>query len=156
MLKTITHQLIDKEIKMKVEIPKKNSHDCFFEDFWNHCLSSGSKRIGQGTTRDVYDIPGNDLYVLKVCKVPSNQTNWAECVIYNAARENKKYLAKVISISLSGKFLIMERLDTNINTEKLMLKIPEFPKFINDKKPTNFGYAASGELKMLDYSQLDL
>lgn len=139
-----------------IPIPNKNTHDGEFEDFWNLCLSHGGKLIGQGTTRDVYDIPGNSSYVLKICKVPSYQTNWTECVIYNAAKENKKYLAEVISISLSGKFLIMERLDTNIDIEELKSKIPEFPKFLNDKKPINFGRADNGKIKMLDYAGLDL
>ena len=50
------------ETPMPIKILKKNSPDSDFEALWQFC-----RKIGSGTTRDVYEIPDTGL-VLKVIK----------------------------------------------------------------------------------------
>src|SRR6476661_6671858 len=93
--------------------------DVQFEDVWRSCASAGPL-IGRGTTRDVYAIPGYPDKVLKVCVVPSNQTNWIESVIYFTAGTYQSSFAAVHSISWSGKFLVMERLTGVVTAAELV------------------------------------
>nr|WP_314709562.1 hypothetical protein [uncultured Comamonas sp.] len=139
---------------MILNIPPINATEAQFEEFWRSCLSNGGPRIGRGTTRDVYEIPGHPDKVLKVCSVPSNYSNWAESVIYNSAGDFQQCLAEVISISWSGKFLVMERLTPGVTANELASELANFPWFLNDKKPSNFGKTANGKIKMLDFAML--
>lgn len=139
---------------MTIHIPPVHSPDFRFEELWVSCASTGS-RIGRGTTRDVYAIPDHPYKVLKVCTTPSNQTNWIEMVIYHAARANKRFYAEVHSVSWSGKFLVMERLE-RVTAAELSAVRQSFPPFVNDNKPENFGKDPQGNIKMLDYGMLEL
>jgi len=141
---------------MTLTIPPTNAADVQFEELWRSCASAGP-RIGRGTTRDVYGIPGHPDKVLKVCVVPSNQSNWIESVLYHSAGGYKHSLAEVYSISWSGRFLVMERLTTGVVTAtELSAMRSSFLPFVNDRKPENYGKDVSGKIKMLDYSMLDL
>ena len=140
---------------MTSTIPTGSASDMQFEDLWRICASAGP-RIGRGTTRDVYSIPGHPDKVLKVCVVPSNQTNWIESVTYHAAGKHQSSLAAVHSISWSGKFLVMERLTSGVTAEELNAARSSFPPFVNDMKPENYGKDPAGTIKMLDYGMLDL
>lgn len=142
-------------VAMTFTIPPINATDVQFEELWRICASAG-RRIGRGTTRDVYEIPGHPDKVLKVCVVPSNQSNWIESVIYHAAGHNQRYFAAVHSTSWSGRFLVMERLTGSVTAADLSGVRSSFPPFINDRKPENFGKDANGQIKMLDYGMLDL
>jgi hypothetical protein len=139
---------------MTLTIPPSNAADMQFEEVWRSCASAGS-RIGRGTTRDVYGIPGHPDKVLKVCVVPSNQTNWIESVIFHAAGDYQQSFAAVHSISWSGRFLVMERL-TVVTAAELSAARSSFPPFVNDRKPENYGKDANGKIKMWDYGMLDL
>ncbi len=141
---------------MTLTIPPSNAADVQFEELWRSCASA-APRIGRGTTRDVYGIPGHPDKVLKVCVVPSNQTNWIESVIYHAAGDYQQSFASVHSISWSGRFLVMERLITGVVTAaELSAMRSSFPPFVNDRKPENYGKDVNGKIKMLDYGMLDL
>lgn len=141
---------------MTLTIPPINAADVQFEELWRSCASAGL-RIGRGTTRDIYEIPEHPDKVLKVCVVPSNQTNWIESVIYHAAGDYQQSFAAVHSISWSGRFLVMERLTTGVVTAaELNAMRSSFPPFVNDRKPENYGKDVNGKIKMLDYGMLDL
>lgn len=140
---------------MTLTIPTSNATDVQFEDLWRSCASAGP-RISHGTTRDVYEIPGHPDKVLKVCVVPSNQTNWIESVIYHAAGRYRSSFAVVHSVSWSGKFLVMERLTSGVTAAELNAARSSFPPFVNDRKPENYGKDANGNIKMLDYAMLCL
>jgi hypothetical protein len=96
----------------------------------------------------VYEILGHDDKVLKVSNRPGNLANWSEIALYQSALE-KKYFANVISWSWSGKFVVMERL-TRVSYDDLIGS--QFPDFLSDRKSENFGRAASGDIKVLDYA----
>lgn len=141
---------------MTLTIPPSYAADVQFEEIWRNCASAGL-RIGRGTTRDVYGIPGHPDKVLKVCVMPSNLPNWVESVIYHSAGAYQQYFAPVHSISWSGRFLVMERLNTGVVTAaELSAMRPSFPPFVNDRKPENYGKDVNGLIKMLDYGMLDL
>ncbi|AYR22302.1 hypothetical protein RC54_00035 [Herbaspirillum rubrisubalbicans] len=83
---------------------------------------------------------------------PGYFTNWVEIITYQVASE-KQYFAHVFSWSMSGKFLVMERLSP---VKLADLAGHATPAYINDKKPENFGRSKSGEIKLLDYGMLEL
>jgi hypothetical protein len=130
---------------MPITIPKKNSPDSEFEALWLLC----SKRIGIGTTRDVYEIPGHD-YVLKVVKVPSHVTNWNEIVLYQM-KSHLNELAEISSWSRSGKFLVMEKL-SDVNAADLSSYT--YPDYLTDRQESNYGKSSSGEIKARDYGTI--
>ena len=133
---------------MPIEIPAANSPDSKFEELWMKCQN----RIGRGTTRDVFEILEHADKVLKVMTRPSSYSNWAEVVVYHAATD-KSFFAEVHSWSLTGKFLVMERLDPVALKDMVG---HQTPRFVNDRKPSNFGRDKSGKIKLLDFANLDL
>ena len=133
---------------MAIQIPEKNSPDSFFESL----LEKSMACIGRGTSRDVYEIPEHPDKVLKVVKVPSNFANWAEIIMWSYASD-KEYFAQVFSWSLSGKFLVMERLsESKVSTKEIL----QFKYFMNDLKVENFGRDESGSIKSLDYAIFEI
>ncbi|PYE30593.1 hypothetical protein DFP83_11531 [Idiomarina fontislapidosi] len=129
---------------MSITIPKKNSPDSEFEVLWQLC-----RKIGSGTTRDVYDIPDHDL-VLKVVKVPSHLTNWNEIVLYQM-KSHLNELGEISSWSRSGKFLVMEKLRDLDKTEWSRYTIPSY---LTDRKIINYGKNSSGVIKARDYGTI--
>jgi hypothetical protein len=130
-----------------IKIPAMHEPDALFEQFWLSCV----KRIARGSNRDVYEIPEHDM-VLKVSNRQANFANWSEITAYSHSK-NSAYLAKVISWSWSGKYLVMEKLSPVTLND---LNGQQFPNYITDKKPGNFGKDAQGNIKVLDYGMLDL
>lgn len=93
---------------MSIIIPTFNQPDSDFENLLQQC----SNKIGQGSSRDVFEIPTleHSDKVLKVIKLKSSAANWCEIVLYiKLVEECKPYFARIHSWSLSGKFLVMER-----------------------------------------------
>lgn len=131
---------------MSIQIPRHTSPDCHFESLWLECLS----RIARGTSRDVYEIPDNLDKVLKVSNCQTNFSNWMEILVYNQFKESGD-LAEIFSWSWSGKFVIMERLAPLAKGD---LDSYEFPNYLTDRKPENYGRDASGNIKALDYASL--
>jgi hypothetical protein len=136
-------------------IPPMNAPDDEFEALLRICEALG-RRMGHGTTRDVYELPGHPDKVLKVCHGKSNGPNWIEAMVYHHAGKYKDDLAEIHSFSLSGKYLVMERLRTGVKADDLNAVRPSFPPFFNDRKPSNYGWDANGKLKMLDYALFTL
>jgi hypothetical protein len=133
---------------MTIEIPTPNSPDSSFETLWLHCI----ERIGRGSNRDVYSIPGHDDKVLKVSNRQANFANWAEIIIHHHQKESGD-LAEIFSWSWSGKFVVMERLAPLSPNEMVGYK---FPEYLTDRKPENYGRDSSGRIKALDYASLKL
>lgn len=134
--------------QMKIEIPVKNAPDSSFETLWIH--STGL--IKRGTSRDVYEISGHSDKVLKVSNRPSNFCNWAEILIHNQLKDTGD-LAEIFSWSWSGKFLVMERLTW---LKKGDTDAYNFPVYLSDRKPENYGRDSAGKIKALDYASLKL
>ncbi|QHE87231.1 hypothetical protein [Hydrogenophaga sp. BPS33] len=136
---------------MSILIPSFNSPGSDFEKLVSQCPN----KIARGSTRDVFEIPDHPDKVLKSANVPTNYANWAEMVVYHSADENQRFFAKVHSISWSGKFLVMERL-SRVTFAEVSPVLHTFPRFINDRKPVNFGKDSEGNIKMLDYALVNL
>jgi len=73
-----------------------------------------------------------------------------EILVYNQFNEGDD-LAEIFSWSWSGKFLVMERL-TRLSPGDL--NSYNFPSYLTDRKPENYGKDASGKIKALDYAAL--
>jgi len=130
-------------------IPEFHADDAQFSAL----ISSAVIPFFGGSTRTVYPIPGHDDKVLKVAKNGSNAANWAEAVIYQHVTD-KSLFGRVLSISQSGRFLVMERLDDVSPDEVTNLQIPPW---WTDRKSTNFGRSScSGEVKIRDYALVNL
>lgn len=128
-----------------MNFPPPNSPDTDFEKLWLKC----PKKIGTGSSRDVFEIDGD--YVLKVSNKPINFSNWSEIVIYTRALD-KSFFAEVKSWSNSGKFMVMEKLQS-IHASQLVGH--RLPSCIFDKKTANFGMDKSGDIKLLDFASFD-
>jgi len=131
-----------------VTVPPYNAPDDSFKELLKQCNLLSDK----GTTRDVYEIPGENK-VLKAVKKPSNYANWNEIVVWQSLSDQLKPLfAEIFSFSRSGRFLVMEQLDPlsfgeGHNSQR-------YPRFLSDKvKPQNFGRSRIDpqHIKALDY-----
>lgn len=133
---------------MSIQLPPPNAPDSLFESLWQeHPL-----RIGRGTNRDAFEVKDHPDKVLKVMTVPSNAANWAEIVVHIYSVD-KSYFGSIHTWSLSGRFLIMEKL-TDVTFSDLALH--HVPAFVNDKKVSAFGRAADGAIKLRDYGMLTI
>lgn len=130
---------------MSITIPSHNAPDTEFEELLKSCT-----KIGEGTSRLVYEIPEHNDKVLKVSKLASNFPNWSEIVAYHYNKDDGK-LAEIFSWSLSGKFIVMERLTPLEPGEASTYK---FPEYLTDRKPSNLGKDRNNEIKALDYASL--
>lgn len=133
---------------MKINIPRHTSPDSCFESLWLECTT----RLGRGTSRDVYEIPGHNK-VLKVTTIQTNFSNWCEIVIHSQKKETGK-LAEITSWSLSGRFIVMEKLTPLKQGDDLGNFV--YPDYLTDRKLENCGYNSDGEIKVLDYASLAL
>jgi hypothetical protein len=115
-------------------------------------LSYGGKEL-RGTTRSLHEIPGYPELIMKKA-VNSPLVNWTEHLMYKwcGERGNDLPLAKVESISKTGKYLVMERLCTARPPS-----IPEFgPPWLTDRKTDAFRTDSTGTLKICDYGSVNL
>ncbi|WLH27430.1 hypothetical protein [Pseudomonas canadensis] len=131
---------------MTIHIPRHTSPDCKFESLWLECPN----RIGRGTGRDAYEIPGHPDKILKVSNRQSNFSNWMEILVYEQFKDRNE-LAEIFSWSWSGRFVVMERL---IPLSEGDLCSYTFPYYLTDRKPENYGKDSSGKIKALDYAAL--
>jgi hypothetical protein len=130
-------------------IPAVHSDDAQFAAL----IPEGTSPFPGGSTRTVYPIPGHQDLVLKVAKNGSNAANWVEAVIYWHLTDNSQF-GEVVSISESGKYLVMERLDDLPADGAATQKIPTW---WTDRKRENFGRSTStGAIKIRDYAQVNL
>lgn len=135
--------------KKPLAIPEFHAED----DQFLALISSATTPFTGGSTRTVYPIPGHDDKVLKVAKNGSNAANWVEAVIYLHLTD-KSLFGKVLSVSQSGKFLVMERLDDVSADEVTNLQVPAW---WTDRKRVNFGRSpCSGAVKIRDYALVNL
>jgi hypothetical protein len=126
------------------------------EDDTNFIALKGSK-IKIGTTRAVYEVNGHPGFVIKESISACNVENETEAELYVTAVMNSfqkvlECIAKVEAISQSGKYLIMEKLDTNIPTN--LRSNGRIPEEVADNKLSNFGVAVGNKIKCLDYALL--
>lgn len=111
--------------------------------------------IGCGHARCVFEINGNSDFVLKEAKPGMCSHNENEAMFYFMSVDANltavtNCIAKVLSISKSGKFLVMERLCLQLDvTLKSEAKVPVE---INDPHSGNYGMTPDGKtIKCIDY-----
>lgn len=124
-------------------------------------------KVGRGTTREVFGVVGAPDLVIKRSHVPFHYSNFVEWTIWNAVEKmaaddimghepNPQFVkdfAKVRAISHSAEFLVMERLQPLSDADTILRK--SFPNWLNDRKPSAFGLAIDGEVKVMDYGMID-
>nr|WP_315289814.1 hypothetical protein [Serratia proteamaculans] len=116
--------------------------------------------IGCGHARKVYKIIGCDDYVLKEAKKGKYSHNENEAGFYYTSVIRNltaviNCIAEVRSISKTGKYLIMEKLCTDLNEE--LKPHAKTPVEVDDKHSHNFGMTKDKKtIKCLDYGSVDL
>ncbi|MNC03192.1 hypothetical protein D3C75_505900 [compost metagenome] len=106
--------------------------------------------IDKGRTREVFNIKDNPKYVIKFSTNPS--TNRHEYKFYKEAKRNKltavlNSIGEIRSISKSGQYLVMEKL----NDLPFGNHATQCPDEITDRKRSNFGVDSDGVIKARDY-----
>lgn len=115
--------------------------------------------IKSGNTRNVYEVNGYPYLVIKEDTKSDNGSNETEATLYFTAviknlQNVLECIADIISISQSGKYLIMEKLDTNIPNN--LRSTSKMPAEVSDNKLSNFGVTLNGKIvKCLDYALLN-
>ncbi len=131
-----------------------------------------TKQLGQGTTRTVYEMHGDDTVVIKEMRYPLPRANLIEWIVWEAVQRMaedimgttpnlsmQNLFAKCYSISASGKFLIMERLSPLEKGDEFHRA--KFPDWLNDVKPAAFGKDSAfgkdrhGNVKVMDYAMVN-
>lgn len=126
----------------------------------NEFSSLKGDEIGYGHARKVYKIIGCDDYVLKEAKEGKTAHNENEAEFYYTSVIKNfiaviNCIAEVRSISKSGKYLIMEKLCTDLNED--LKACAKNPIEVDDKHSHNFGMTKDKEkIKCLDYGSVDL
>lgn len=124
-------------------------------------------KVGRGATREVFGVVGTNDFVIKRSQVPFHYSNFVEWTIWNAVEKmaaddimghepNPHFVnvfAKVRAISHSAEFLVMERLQPLSDGDTILRK--NFPNWLNDRKPSAFGLAKDGKVKVMDYGMID-
>jgi hypothetical protein len=124
--------------------PPQFSSDERFEEY----RTAECTDFAKGTTRTVYSTRDN-RYVLKVANTDSDTvSNWIEVTAFLYFKSDQEKLASIITWSVSGKFLVMERLDMTPSS----IASFEYPAWITDTKHSNIGKAVDGKLKFCDYA----
>jgi hypothetical protein len=109
--------------------------------------------LGTGSARVVTEYIGHPGLVIKVSFRPTFASNWKEWLLWNQIEDEQPLAAifgKCVAMSVSGKYLVMERLD-DLNTAQAAQRF--CPPWITDRKPSAFGLNAAGEVKLRDYAQ---
>jgi hypothetical protein len=111
--------------------------------------------IDCGHARCVFEVKGNSDFVLKEAKPGMCGHNENEAAFYFASVEKNltavtDCIAEVRSISKSGKYLIMERLCTQLNPA--LKSGAQVPVEINDRHAKNYGMTPDQKtIKCIDY-----
>lgn len=113
-------------------------------------IPEAAEELGIGTSRHVFRIEGHPDKVIKVA-LGSNAANWTEFVIYTHL-DNSSSFGEILSISRSGKYLIMEYLQDIPVGQPL----PDVPIWLTDRKRSAFGLSKDGNPKIRDYAQVNL
>lgn len=131
-------------------LPACRSQDSNFEALMG-------QKVNSGTMRNIYEVNGYPNLIIKEDTTSSNGANETEAVLYftAVAKNYQKVLecvAEVKSISQSGKYLIMERLISNIPNN--LMAGAKIPREVSDNKLENFGVDVLNKVKCLDYALL--
>lgn len=110
--------------------------------------------FGSGTARVAHRLKNDPDSIVKKSIGPRHYSNILEWTIWLGAVRHPE-LAAILGcchcLSVSGQYLIMERLD-DIDEEDYKL-VPDVPVWFNDRKPSAFG-KRDGAIKVRDYGMV--
>lgn len=111
--------------------------------------------FAKGTSRLVFCVPSDSSVIVKKSIHTFAFSNFLEWLIWRAASEGplERLLGRCISISESGLFLMMERLDDLEVSD--YCEVPDVPGWFDDPKPSAFG-KRDGTIKIRDYGHVHL
>jgi hypothetical protein len=113
-------------------------------------------QIGRmGTGRIVYSHRTDPQLVIKEGRKKPYVQNWTEWLLYtnlDSAPHQQEVLGKVVDMSYSGRFLIMERLDDLATAEQLSRR--RYPAWHTDTKADAFGVNAAGDIRVRDFGHV--
>lgn len=129
---------------LSTDPPPKFAPDERFEAF----LAAECVHLRNGTSRSVHSTH-DDRYVVKVALTSADvMYNWVEIAAYLNFESDREKLAAIYSWSISGHFLVMEKLDmTTVSIASF-----DYPYWITDRKHSNIGTSKAGALKVCDYA----
>lgn len=120
------------------------STDQTFETF----VKMKCRSLAGGTSREVHSVSGAE-FVVKVAKDKHKCIcNWTEIAAFFAFQVDQPKLGKIVSWSISGKFIVMEKLDTSTDCPSGFLA----PTWVTDTGSKNGGTDADGNYKLCDYA----
>lgn len=126
--------------------PPAESSDEEFEKFLDACCTY----LAQGTSRCVYSVHHHP-FVIKRAKSESDvKFNQIEKDYFIDRVMDQPKLARVVSWSRTGMFIVMERLDMKIKPGSDF----GYPVWVTDRKPSNIGQASDGSYKICDYASI--
>ncbi|WP_315708197.1 hypothetical protein [Brenneria uluponensis] len=108
--------------------------------------------------RNVYEVNGYTDFIIKEDTTAGNKANETEATVYFTAviknfQSVLECIAEIRSISQSGKYLIMEKLEANIPSN--LRPDGKMPDEVSDNKLENFGITlGNNKIKCLDYALL--
>jgi hypothetical protein len=120
--------------------------------------SRKGNQIGTGTARHVYAVKDDGELVIKELKNSalhaSGNSNRREFEIWNRIKDSplQHLFASCKDISDSDRYLLMERLSRLDDTDA----IPDMPSWLKDRKRENVGKTSTGQVKVLDYGQVEI
>ena len=113
-------------------------------------------QLGRGGARVVYAVNNDSDAVIKEVHLPFVGSNMMEWQLWCAVKDTPfaNLFGECLAISVTGRFLIMERLDDITKSD--WPSTPTMPEWLNDLKPGNFGKNAAGHIKIRDYATVQL
>lgn len=112
--------------------------------------------LGRGGARIAHPVTGDPNVVIKEVHLEFPGANFLEWNVWNAVKETalKDTFGECFSISMTGRYMIMERLDDLVPAD--YPNSPTAPSWVDDIMPKNFGKNQAGVIKLRDYAMLCL
>jgi hypothetical protein len=109
-----------------------------------------------GQSRQVYRVVSDPAVIVKRVKNLFPGPNIVEWTTWHAIQDTEleHLFAKCLTISCSGRYLMMEHLDDTTTADDNLF--PAFPDWLTDRKRSAFGRDAQGTIKVRDYGTLKL
>jgi hypothetical protein len=127
--------------------------DFLRDDEWFE--ANKGKRLGGGGARTGYACTSDPTSVIKEASAFPG-SNFTENLIWAHIKDTDlaPKFGEVRAISRSGRFILMERLDSLPEEDES--KAPVLPDWVRDVWPNNFGKNTGGEIKIRDYANVSL
>lgn len=108
---------------------------------------------GCGGSREVYNVKGDELAVIKKVTLKFVGANIIEWLIWKAIENNPRWnniFGRCFSISGTGRYLMMEKLEDISKVD--WSNTPTVPTCLSDVWPNNYGRNLNGVIKIRDYA----